>query len=254
MDALSRAGLYFLPFTLMMIMALAMGTTVVAMAQEDDTYREERQALVEKIKVQLAELRAQSELSAPTEAVLEAIAEVPRHAFVPAHLAKKAYRNRPLPIGHAQTISQPLIVALMSALAEVDKTEKVLEVGTGSGYQAAVLGLLAGEVYSVEIIEPLGLQAAKKLRELGYDNVHTRIGDGHAGWPEHAPYDAIVVTAAPDHIPNALVEQLKTGGRLVIPVGDFDQELVVVEKLADGTTRKREVIPVRFVPLTRHAE
>ncbi len=113
---------------------------------------------------------------------------------------------------------------------------------------------MAGEVYSVEIIEPLGVQAAERLQELGYDNVHTRTGDGHSGWPDHAPYDAIVVTAAPDHIPNALVEQLKIGGRLVIPVGDFDQELVVVEKLADDTTRKRDVIPVRFVPLTRRAE
>lgn len=251
MSAASPARLFFFAYLLIMVAALAMGATVVAMAQNDDPYQVERLELVDKIKAQFAELRQETGLTAPTEAVLEAMAQVPRHAFVPAEMAHQAYRNRPLSIGHAQTISQPLIVALMSTLAEIDKSEKVLEVGTGSGYQAAVLGVLAAEVYSVEIIEPLGLTAAKRLSELGYDNVHTRIGDGHAGWPEHAPYDAIVVTAAPDHIPNALIEQLKTGGRLVIPVGDFDQELVVVEKLADGTTRKREVIPVRFVPLTR---
>ena len=221
------------------------------MAGERDTYREARLALVEEIRQQFKELERDTGLALGQKRVFEAIANVPRHNFVPASHKQQAYRNRPLPIGYQQTISQPLIVALMSALADVDKSEKVLEVGTGSGYQAAVLGELAGSVYSVEIVEPLGRQAAQVLKQLGYDNVHTRVGDGYAGWPEHGPYDAIVVTAAPDHIPNALVEQLKPLGRLVIPVGDFNQELVVVEKLSDGTTRKRDVIPVRFVPLTR---
>lgn len=252
MPSVFSSGLLRPVFGWMMVAALAMGTTsVVAMAQDKDPFREARAALIDELAAQLAELQDELEFTVPIDRVLSALAKVPRHEFVSESQARHAYRNRPLPIGHGQTISQPLIVALMSALAEVGRSETVLEVGTGSGYQAAVLGELAGEVYTIEIVEPLGLKAAEVLKRLGYTNVHTRIGDGYAGWSEHAPYDAIVVTAAPDHIPNALVEQLKPGGRLVIPVGDFMQELVVVEKLADGTTRKRDVIPVRFVPLTR---
>jgi protein-L-isoaspartate(D-aspartate) O-methyltransferase len=256
MRAVGISALHSSYFGRMMLLAAALGTSVAVMAQDKDAkvsdpFRQARAALVEEVAAELYTLKDEVGLSVPIMGVLAALSTVPRHEFVPESQARHAYRNRPLPIGHTQTISQPLVVALMTALADLDKSKRVLEVGTGSGYQAAILGELAGEVYTIEIIEPLGLKAAATLERLGYKNVHTRIGDGYAGWPEHAPYDAIVVTAAPDHIPNALIEQLKPGGRLVIPVGDFEQELVVVEKLADGTTRKREVIPVRFVPLTR---
>ncbi|MCH9806840.1 MAG: protein-L-isoaspartate(D-aspartate) O-methyltransferase [Alphaproteobacteria bacterium] len=221
------------------------------MAQEADVFVEARARLVEDIRRTISEIEQRTSLNISYECVLAAIGKVPRHEFVPAAPDADAYRNRPLPIGFQQTISQPLIVALMSGLGDISNTDRVLEVGTGSGYQAAVLGELAGAVYSVEIIEPLASQAAKALKRLGYDNVHMRVGDGYTGWPEYGPYDAIIVTAAPDHIPSSLIEQLKPGGRLVIPVGDFDQQLMVVEKLADGSTREHDVIPVRFVPLTR---
>jgi protein-L-isoaspartate(D-aspartate) O-methyltransferase len=162
-----------------------------------------------------------------------------------------AYANRPLPIGRGQTISQPYIVALMTELMQVKPGDRVLEIGTGSGYQAAVLSALVREVYSIEIVPELGRSAAETLARLGYRNVVTRIGDGYQGWPEHAPYDAIIVTAAPNHVPPALVAQLTPGGRLVIPVGELIQNLMVVAKAADGTTTSTRIIPVRFVPLTR---
>jgi len=187
--------------------------------------------------------------------VLDAMRTVPRHRFVPADLAAHAYRDGPLPIGHDQTISQPYIVALMTQLARPSPDDRVLEVGTGSGYQAAVLALLAKEVYSIEIVAPLAEEAQRRLRELGYDNVVVKAGDGYAGWPEHAPFDAIVVTAAPERIPGPLLDQLKPGGRLVIPVGAVHaaQELRVVEKRADGSLHERSVSLVRFVPLTGDA-
>ncbi|MET0508240.1 MAG: protein-L-isoaspartate(D-aspartate) O-methyltransferase [Burkholderiaceae bacterium] len=185
--------------------------------------------------------------------VMAAMGRVPRHRFVPAALRHRAYDNQPLPIGHEQTISQPFIVALMSDLAEVGASDRVLEVGTGSAYQAAILAELAARVYTIEIIAALGRQAAALLRELGYDNVATRIGDGYRGWPEAAPFDAIVVTAAPEKIPQPLIDQLAPGGRLVTPVGPVggEQALVVLRKDADGSTVMRTVIAVRFVPLTR---
>jgi protein-L-isoaspartate(D-aspartate) O-methyltransferase len=183
--------------------------------------------------------------------VLGALRSVPRHRFVPGDVSHLAYADRPLPIGRGQTISQPFIVALMSHLLEVKPGDRVLEIGTGSGYQAAVLSLLAREVYSVEIVEALGRSAAETLARLGYANVAVRIGDGYQGWPEHAPYDGIMVTAAPEHVPPALVAQLKPGARLVIPVGATFQDLMVITKAADGTTTSRRIIPVRFVPLTR---
>ena len=183
-------------------------------------------------------------------AVLKAMREVPRHRFVPEMYRYAAYEDRPLSIGKGQTISQPYIVGLMTQLAKVQPEDRVLEVGTGSGYQAAVLAELADTVYTVEIVEALGTEARHRLRELGYDNVRVRIGDGFRGWPEHAPFDAVVVTCAPPQIPGPLKEQLVPGGRLVIPVGEGRQELKVVEKGKDGSLRGEEVIPVRFVPMT----
>jgi protein-L-isoaspartate(D-aspartate) O-methyltransferase len=163
-----------------------------------------------------------------------------------------AYDDRPLPIDHGQTISQPFIVALMTELLEPEPGDRVLEVGTGSGYQAAILARLVARVYTIEIIEPLAERAAERLARLGYHNVETRLGDGYHGWPEAAPFDAIVVTAAADHVPPPLVEQLRAGGRMVIPVGDrFSvQQLLLIEKTADDEVRTRQLLPVRFVPLT----
>jgi protein-L-isoaspartate(D-aspartate) O-methyltransferase len=183
-------------------------------------------------------------------AVLAALRRVPRHLFVPPGLADEAYADSPLPIGHGQTISQPYIVAYMSEALQVRRTHRVLEIGTGSGYQAAVLGELAGEVYTIEIVAPLGEKARTLLERLGYTNVHVRVGDGYEGWREHAPFDRIIVTAAPDHVPPPLVDQLAIGGTMVLPVGDWYQEMVTLTKSADGVTQRR-TIPVRFVPLTR---
>jgi protein-L-isoaspartate(D-aspartate) O-methyltransferase len=183
--------------------------------------------------------------------VLKAMATVPRHEFVSDDLRAFAYDDRPLPIGYDVTISQPYIVALMSELAEVEPGERVLDVGTGSGYQAAVLAELGAEVWSVEIIREHAEAAGKRLADLGYENVHVRHGDGWQGWPEHAPYDAIVVAAAPDEVPPALLEQLAIGGRLVIPVGtQWRQELRVLTRTREGT-KERRVIPVLFVPLVK---
>jgi protein-L-isoaspartate(D-aspartate) O-methyltransferase len=183
--------------------------------------------------------------------VLEAMEKVPRHEFVPPAQRHSAYRNRPLSIGAGQTISQPFIVALMTDLLAPKPGDKVLEVGTGSGYQAAVLGELVKNLYTIEIVEPLGIEAAAVLSRLGYKNVHTRIGDGYKGWPEEAPFDSIIVTAAPDHIPPELIAQLKPGGRLVIPVGKLSQDLLVITKNEDGSTSREQIVPVQFVPLTR---
>jgi protein-L-isoaspartate(D-aspartate) O-methyltransferase len=187
------------------------------------------------------------------ERVLAALRKVPRHEFVPESFRHVAYENHPLPIGEDQTISQPYIVALMTELAAVDAKSRVLEVGTGSGYQAAILAELAGEVYSIEIIEPLARQAAETLRRLGYDRIHLRTGDGYRGWPEAAPFDAIVVTAAPTEVPAPLRDQLKPSGRLVIPVGDEYQELRVITKTTTGFD-ERTIIPVRFVPMTGESQ
>ena len=184
--------------------------------------------------------------------VLAAMEKVPRHLFVPESLQRRAYENRPLPIGHGQTISQPYIVALMTDLLKLRPGDKVLEVGTGSGYQAAVLSVMVKSVYTIEIVEPLATQARERLARLGYANVEVRAGDGYKGWPEQAPFDAIMVTAGAPHVPPPLVEQLKPGGRMVIPVGPAHavQSLQLIEKKADGTIGIRDVIPVVFVPLT----
>ncbi len=185
--------------------------------------------------------------------VLRAMRRVPRHLFVPPELIEVAYTDGALPIGLDQTISQPYIVALMTELAGLEGDETVLEIGTGSGYQAAVLSEIADTVYTIEIVEPLATTAAARLESLGHANVVVRCGDGYQGWVEHAPFDAVIVTAAPDHVPAPLVEQLKVGGRLVIPVGDTYQELLQITKTEDGVAERR-VIPVRFVPMTGEAE
>ena len=185
--------------------------------------------------------------------VLAALGEVPRHLFVAEEVRASAYEDHPLPIGHEQTISQPYIVALMTDLLQLDGHEKVLEIGTGSGYQAAVLGELADQVYTIEIVAPLAEEARARLADLGYENVHVRAGDGYRGWPEQAPFDAIILTAAPPSVPQPLIDQLAIGGILAAPVGDLHQELVVLEKTANGLER-REVIPVRFVPMTGEAQ
>jgi protein-L-isoaspartate(D-aspartate) O-methyltransferase len=185
--------------------------------------------------------------------VLRAMGKVPRQAYVPAALAAQAYDDNPLPIGEAQTISQPYIVAFMTELAQIGPGDKVLEIGTGSGYQAAVLAEIAREVYTIEIIAPLATRAAKALEAAGYTNVHTRTGDGYRGWPEAAPFDAILVTAAPPTVPPPLLEQLAPGGRLVVPEGTFDQDLVVYTRGEKGIERRR-ALPVRFVPMTGEAQ
>jgi protein-L-isoaspartate(D-aspartate) O-methyltransferase len=181
--------------------------------------------------------------------VLSAMLKVERHRFVPEEYLNSAYSDQPLPIGEGQTISQPYIVALMTELLELKGDEKVLEIGTGSGYQAAILAELAKEVYSIEIIESLASSAEKRLRQLGYQNIHVKAGDGYLGWPEMAPFDAIIVTAAPDHIPKPLIEQIKEGGRMVVPVGTYTQELKKIVKRS-GKIETTDIIPVIFVPLT----
>lgn len=185
-------------------------------------------------------------------AVLEAMRTVPRHRLVPDDVRAYSYEDTPLPIGWGQTISQPYIVALMTELAQVRPGHRVLEVGTGSGYQAAVLAQMGAEVYTIEILEPLAERAARDLQTLGYTNVHVRAGDGYLGWPEAAPFDAVIVTAGATHVPQPLIDQLKPGGRMVIPVGEtlHNQSLRLLEKREDGSLEERDVLPVRFVPLT----
>ncbi len=187
-------------------------------------------------------------------AVLAAMARVPRHLFVPANIRPEAYADTALPIGYGQTISQPYIVALMSSLLGIKPGDRVLEIGTGSGYQAAVLAEMGTDVRSIEIVAPLGEQAASTLKELGYDSVQVRIGDGYQGWPDEAPFDAIIVTAAPPQIPKPLLDQVKIGGRIVLPVGEVFQDLLVLTKLPDGGFDERTVLPVRFVPMTGEAQ
>lgn len=207
--------------------------------------------MVESIEALAAEVDRQGRSLRISDRVLTALRLVPREEFVPEDQKPFAYLNRPLPIGHGQTISQPFIVALMTDLIAPEAHHRVLEIGTGSGYQAAVLARLVSHVYSIEIVAGLGREADATLRRLGISNVSTLIGDGYAGWPEHAPYDGIVVTAAAEQVPPALIEQLAPGGRLVIPVGALAQELMLIEKTADGATHRTDIIPVRFVPFTR---
>jgi len=208
--------------------------------------------MVQDITALVRDTRAEIGKSAFDERVMSVMARVPRHEFVPALERRNAYANRPLPIGMGQTISQPFIVALMTDLMEVKPGDRVLEIGTGSGYQAALLAELAGTVYTIEIVEPLAREAAERLNRLGYRNVVTKIGDGYQGWREHAPFDSIMVTAAPRTVPQPLIDQLKPGGRLVVPVGGqaAGQSLLLLEKQPDGTVTRRTILAVRFVPLT----
>jgi protein-L-isoaspartate(D-aspartate) O-methyltransferase len=224
----------------------------VTSAAADQHFAAAREEMVRTIQALAKTVPLPSASGEINPSVLNAMREVPRHELVPKDVRNAAYENRPLPIGHGQTISQPYIVALMTSLAKPAKNHVVLEVGTGSGYQAAVLSRLVAQVYSIELVEPLTRHAAERLKALGYDNVTIRQGDGYQGWAEHAPFDAIVVTAAASHIPPALIEQLKPGGRMVIPVGDrFSiQNLMLVDKDPDGRAHtSRAVLPVRFVPL-----
>ena len=185
--------------------------------------------------------------------VVAALRKVPRHLYVPREMEPYAYADRPLPIGYAQTISQPYIVAFMTEALELKPQDRVLEIGTGSGYQAAVLAELVREVYSIEIVDPLGREAAERLKRLGYSNIQVRIGDGYRGWPEAAPFDAIIVTAAPDHVPAALVDQLREGGRMVLPVGRLFQDLIRIRRTRSGV-KQETLLPVRFVPMVGEAE
>jgi len=199
---------------------------------------------------------AQTQLAArdiTNQRVLEVMGTVPRHELVPEELRRHAYKDGPLPIGHGQTISQPYIVAFMTQALEPTTNDVVLEIGTGSGYQAAVLAGLVRQVYTIEIVEPLARRAESDLKRLGYTNVNVRAGDGYKGWPEAAPFDAVIVTCAPDHVPQPLVDQLKEGGRLIIPVGPtHDQSLYLLRKRS-GKVQRQAVLPVRFVPMTGRA-
>jgi len=222
-------------------------------AAGDDEFAAARKQLLAEVELDMRETARSTGRERLDPRVLAALGKVPRHRFVPAHLADRAYENRPLPIGHEQTISQPFIVALMTELIDPKPTDRVLEVGTGSGYQAAVLAELAARVYTIEIVRPLGERAAELLKSLGYRNIEVRIGDGYLGWPEAAPFDAVVVTAAPDHMPQPLIDQLAPGGRLIAPVGTRGgiQQLQLLRKDAQGRAVTRSVLEVRFVPLTR---
>ena len=234
------------------VLVILLGLPGRAAAASAAPYEAARLAMVKEIEadVRLTSLALDKESLDPR--VMQAMSRVPRHELVPESLLEVAYENRPLPIGHGQTISQPYIVAVMTDLLKPEPGDRVLEIGTGSGYQAAILAELVARVYSIEIIEALGEEARRKLAQLGYGNIEVRIGDGYYGWQEHAPFDAIVVTAAASHIPPPLIKQLKPGGRMIIPVGSrfMVQQLVLVEKDATGEVTTRQILPVRFVPLT----
>ncbi|MCX8036974.1 MAG: protein-L-isoaspartate(D-aspartate) O-methyltransferase [Candidatus Sumerlaeia bacterium] len=220
------------------------GSPDVAAMDREREFERQRHEMVDR---QIARRGVQS------PAVLNAMRAVPRHYFVPEYARDEAYADAPLPIGYDQTISQPYIVALMSELLGVGAGDRVLEIGTGSGYQTAILAEMGCEVFTIEIVRELARRAQDTLERLGYRNVHVFEGDGYGGLPEEAPFDGIILTAAPDHIPNALTDQLKVGKRLVLPLGRYEQDLYVIEKRSDGLDQRR-VIPVRFVPMTGRAE
>lgn len=253
-SAMSRR-IQTVPFAVVSLMILC--ALLSSTSAEDAGWVEERRATMAKViqsyATSLPDVAGVNGISA---AVLDVMRTVPRHRFVPEPRKRQAYDDAPLPIGYGQTISQPFIVALMTHLLEVDAEAIVLEIGTGSGYQAAVLSSLTRKVCTIEIIPGLGDTATRRLKELGYGNIETKIGDGYLGWPECGPFDAIIVTAAAGHIPPPLVKQLKPGGRMVIPVGSVfgPQYLTLIEKTTGSGVRARQVLPVRFVPLTRGSE
>jgi len=250
--SLRRAPFLFSIFSFPAFLGVSLCASVVSatfpLAQGDTAHF--RRLREEMVRTQIASERWGAD-AVRNPRVLQAMREVPRHLFVPLEMVPAAYEDHPLPIGHGQTISQPYIVAKMTELAEPKKTDRALEIGTGSGYQAAVLAKLVAEVYSIEIVEPLGIEARNRLRAMGYRNIEVRIGDGYQGWPEKAPFDVILVTAAPPEIPPKLVEQLKPGGRMVVPVGGrfATQSLLLITRNEKGEVRQREVMPVRFVPM-----
>jgi protein-L-isoaspartate(D-aspartate) O-methyltransferase len=238
-------------FRVLFFLFFALTATGFLLAQKDDeAYRRRREAMVQ---TQIATLRSTGSQAVRDLRVLDSMRKTPRHHFVPAELVAHSYDDRPLPIGYGQTISQPYIVAKMTELLELKSEHRVLEIGTGSGYQVAILSPLVAQVYSIEIIEPLGTAARKRLDMLGYKNIEVRIGDGYFGWPEKGPFEGIIVTAAANHIPPPLVEQLKPGGRMVIPVGNpfQTQALMLVTKGTKGPRdiQVRNLMPVAFVPL-----
>jgi protein-L-isoaspartate(D-aspartate) O-methyltransferase len=224
--------------------ALIMALSAVSLLAAPDEYQAQRERLVRE---------SMEGRRTRNPAVLKAMRETPRHEFMPPSVRQYAYEDRAVPIGYDQTISQPSLVALMTDILDTGKNQRVLEIGTGSGYQAAVLSPLVKEVYTIEIVPELAKSAAETLKRLGYKNIHTKQGNGYLGWPEHAPFDRIILTAAPPELPKALVEQLAPGGKLVAPVGrsTLEQELIVVEKSKDGKVSQRSVLPVRFVPMVQ---
>ncbi len=237
-------------FSLLLVLCFIITPPPLSLAS--DIYSRAVEELIEEIEINVRETSYYLNKTKLDARVMDALRKVPRHQFVPSQLKRVAYANRPLPIGHGQTISQPYIVAIMTDLINVDQDDRVLEIGTGSGYQAAILSEMVKDVFSIEIIEPLMKSAKKRLKNLGYDNIHLRLADGYHGWEEKAPFDAIIVTAATSHIPPPLIKQLRRGGKMIIPVGGpfMIQHLVMVEKDENGISKTRQLLPVRFVPLT----
>lgn len=246
--------LYRHPGTAMLgaLLMLVVGSCALYPAQASNHFRDSREQMIRLIEADVRYTSHYLKQSTLDTRVLDAMAQVPRHEFVPPQLVDKAYQNRPLPIGHGQTISQPYIVAIMTDLLDIEPGQRILEIGTGSGYQAAILAEIGARVWSIEIIPALGKEAQARLRRLDYDKVEVRLGDGYYGWPEQAAFDAIIVTAAASHIPPPLLRQLKPGGKMIIPVGSqfSTQQLILITRGENDEFVTRQVLPVRFVPLT----
>lgn len=236
----------------LIVVAVNLSVVTPAVSQDSDEYRQQREELLEEVQALAAKAGGQGLPRKFSDDVMNAMRDVPRHEFVPVEQRRYAYLNEPLPIGYGQTISQPYIVALMTELLKLEPDDLVLEIGTGSGYQAAVLDAAGANVYTIEIVQELAGQAEERLQRLGYGDIRTKMGDGYYGWPEAAPFDGILVTAAASHIPPPLIAQLGPGGRMVIPVGpQFSvQQLMLITKNQDGTVRTQMLLPVAFVPLT----
>ncbi|MCU7812664.1 MAG: protein-L-isoaspartate(D-aspartate) O-methyltransferase [Candidatus Thiodiazotropha sp. (ex Notomyrtea botanica)] len=241
-----------MPYTLAIGLQLILVSLSSMVYAADDNFPSLRQQMIELIREDVSRTSLYLDKAALDQRVLQVMGEIPRHRFVPQTLRNQAYENRPLPIGHGQTISQPYIVAIMTDLVAPQATDKALEIGTGSGYQAAVLSRLVNKVFSMEVIEPLGKQAKERLQKLGYDNIEVDITDGYFGWQTQAPFDIIIVTAAASHVPPPLVEQIKPGGHMIIPVGSrfMTQQLLLISKDLQEKITIKQILPVRFVPLT----